>query len=515
MRNSDLTTAASGRPRRGPARWLRQLAAPAAGLLVASLVVSLAPASAQALSAGTLSVRKGSGSLVPLESTRLSSKTVIDLKVPSSLPFSAAVQLRSASAGSGYRTKVRIAANGTMTVSLSRVAGGVETALGNPQPTGVTVKAGETVRLQGLVAGLNPVLTYVRAWKSGTATPSWQLASRDYSAARITADGLTRLWGYASSTAPAAASLSFSNVLTDPVSVAVVAPYPVKTWVSTGTAPASTPAPAPAPLPAPVPVQVTSGKPSAATTGVKAGSTLTRHYGDITITKDGTVLSNLDIHGFVTVRAQNVTISNSIVRGGKSKGTTTGLITNYGFAGLVISDTRIVPEFPSVSFDGIKGSEFTARRVHVSGGVDSVKIHGNNVSIENSLLENTTYYASDPAQGGGATHNDNVQILYGQNLRLTGNTIRGASNFAILGAASKGNTNLVVNGNWLDGGHCTVKLQLLNGYSETAKVTNNKFGPNRKISSCAFTSYPAVNLTASGNTFELTGAVVKTLLLVS
>ena len=86
--------------------------------------------------------------------------------------------------------------------------------------------------------------------------------------------------------------------------------------------------------------------------------------------------------------------------------------------------------------------------------------------------------------------------------RITGNTIRGATNFAILGAACKGNTNLVLDNNWLDGGHCTVKLQILNGYSETASVTGNKFGPNRKVSSCAFTAYPAVKLTQNGNTFE-------------
>ncbi len=79
----------------------------------------------------------------------------------------------------------------------------------------------------------------------------------------------------------------------------------------------------------------------------------------------------------------------------------------------------------------------------------------------------------------------------------------------------KGNTNLVLANNWLDGGHCTVKLQILNGYSETATVTGNKFGPNRKVSSCAFTAYPAVKLTQSGNTYELTGSIVKPLLLVS
>jgi hypothetical protein len=248
---------------------------------------------------------------------------------------------------------------------------------------------------------------------------------------------------------------------------------------------------------------------------VKPGSTLTRYDGDITVTVDGTVLANLDIHGFVTVRAKNVTISNSIVRGGTQKGYAIGLITNYGYPGLLITDTDVIAEYPSVYFDGIKGSEFTARRVHVVGNVDSIKIHGNNVTVEDSLLEDTTYYASDPQQSGGPTHNDNIQILNGTNLTITGNTIRGSQNFAVLGAANKGNVTLAVNGNWLDGGHCTVKLQIMTGWTETATVTNNKFGPNRKVQSCPFTAYPTVTLTQSNNTFELTGAPVTPLLVIS
>jgi len=334
------------------------------------------------------------------------------------------------------------------------------------------------------------------------------LAARDYAASRINTSGKTRLWAYLSGAAPASTRIAYSQVSTSATSVAVVKRFTVKTWAASASS--ATP-----PTATPPPSQVTSGKPSDATTGVKAGSSLTRHNGDITVTKDGTVLANLDIHGFVTVRAKNVTISNSIVRGGKSKRVATGLITNYGYAGLVISDVDVVPEHPSVYFDGIKGSDFTARRVHVVGNVDSVKIHGSNVTVENSLLENTTRYASDPQQGGGATHNDNIQILYGKNLRITGNTIRGAQNFAILGAATKGNTNLAIQNNWLDGGHCTVKLQILGGYSETAKVTGNKFGPTRAVKSCAFTSYPAVKLTQGSNTFEVTGAPVTPLVTVS
>ena len=164
---------------------------------------------------------------------------------------------------------------------------------------------------------------------------------------------------------------------------------------------------------------------------------LTRHDGDITVTQDGTVLRGLDIHGFVNVKAANVKIVDSMVRGGKAKGYATGLITNYGYPNLLVEDVSVVAEYPSVYFDGIKGNNFTARRVHVVGNVDSIKIHGDNVTVEDSLLENTTYYASDPYQGGGATHNDNIQILSGKNLTITGNTIRGATNFAILGSPSQ------------------------------------------------------------------------------
>ena len=149
--------------------------------------------------------------------------------------------------------------------------------------------------------------------------------------------------------------------------------------------------------------------------------------------------------------------------------------------------------------------------MHVVGNVDSIKIHGNNV-VEDSLLENTTYYASDPYQGGSATHNDNIQILQGKNLTITGNTIQGASNFAILGSASQASVpDLVISDNWVDGGHCTVKLQVLNGYGQTATVTDNKFGPNRKVRGCAFTAYPAVNLTSRGNVYEADGSPVSVL----
>src|SRR4029079_19514480 len=50
--------------------------------------------------------------------------------------------------------------------------------------------------------------------------------------------------------------------------------------------------------------------PTKDTTGVPARTQLTVHEGDIVVKKAGTVLDGLDIHGFVTIQAPNVTIKN-------------------------------------------------------------------------------------------------------------------------------------------------------------------------------------------------------------
>ena len=98
----------------------------------------------------------------------------------------------------------------------------------------------------------------------------------------------------------------------------------------------------------------------------------------------------------------------------------------------------------------------------------------------------------------------------GSNIKIIGNTIRKATNFAILGAADIGdNSGLLVSGNWLDGGHCTVKIQELHGHQLTgAQLINNKFGPNRLVQSCPIVAVTGTGVTASGNTFELTGLPV-------
>ena len=100
--------------------------------------------------------------------------------------------------------------------------------------------------------------------------------------------------------------------------------------------------------------------------------------------------------------------------------------------------------------------------------------------------------------------------MNGKNIKIIGNTIRGATNFAILGSASHADVpNLLIDNNWLDGGHCTVKLQELNGWSQSATVTDNNFGPNRVVRNCAFQAEPSVSLlSSSGNVYESDGSPV-------
>lgn len=452
-----------------------------------ALVISGPSLPAEAASNGSLTVTPGRSATTAIGGSFADGSAAVAFTLPGTAarPVYLAVQLRSPESPTGYRARVSVGSDGALKAGFSRVRGGSETLLLSESIAG-TVTPGQTIRLEGLVQGSSPVRLSVRAWVDGSAKPGWQKSYSDSSGDRLTAGGAARVWSYLSSAATTPATLSFKDATAGPVVTA-----------------------------APAPARQAGAKPSATSTGVRAGSTLNVHTGDIVVTKDGTRLENMDINGFVVVRARDVTISNSIVRGGRAT-QNQGLITNYGYPGLVIEDTDVVARYPSVWLDGIKGNNFIARRVHVVGNVDSVKIQGDNVTIEDSLLENTQYWSSDPNQGGSPTHNDNIQILFGRNLTVDGNTIRGATNFAILGAASLGDTpNLVIRNNWLDGGHCTVKLQTLSGHSLTATVTNNKFGPNRAVRSCPFQAEPAVSLTASGNVYELDGLPVPILRVVS
>jgi len=394
----------------------------------------------------------------PLPDAYVNGRAAVTFRLPAVATSSRfGVLMRSPRASGGYRAALAVDRGGRTTLTISRVRRDRATLIAS-RSLGFRARPGQSVRVQGLVTGVKAVTVKARAWRAGTRQPGWQLGAKDTSGARYVQPGWVRAWS--------SRQLAYSNLT------------------------------------------LVKSKPSLESTGVPAGVSLKAHYGDIVVRKAGTVLRGLDIHGFVDVRAPNVTIVRSIVRGGYAT-SNRGMVTNYGNKGLVIKDTDFLPAHETVWQDGMKGSDFTLVRVRITGNVDSVKVQGDNVSILDSLLENTHYFSSDPNQGGGPSHNDGVQIQSGTNLRIVGNNIHGNTNFAVLGAADIADTrNLLIEGNWLDGGHCTVKLEEDGGHQLSTSVLRNRFGPTRQVSRCALVAVRGSAVSASGNVWEGSGGQV-------
>jgi hypothetical protein len=258
---------------------------------------------------------------------------------------------------------------------------------------------------------------------------------------------------------------------------------------------------------------VSGDQPSEQNTGVPAGTKLTVHRGDITVTKAGTVLDALDIQGFVDVKAPRVTIKRSIIRGGAAMGFK-GVVQNNDSTAtdLVLVDSEIRPASPSVWLTGVKGANYTMRRVHVNGGVvDGAMVSGNKVQIEDSYIHGLVHYAQDPTHSDGS-HNDGVQVVGGTDVTVTGNTIEVGTGWnAVLQVTQDvaATRNLSFIGNWVDGGTCSVKLTQ-QGRSTLGPVivSGNRFGRSMSIAGCAVLRTNATTLEAAGNVWEDNGTPV-------
>jgi Right handed beta helix region len=257
------------------------------------------------------------------------------------------------------------------------------------------------------------------------------------------------------------------------------------------------------------PIALSGDQPGPDNTGVPAGTALKEMDGNLTITTAGATYSGLDIHGFVSVQAPNVTIKDSIIRGGVAP-SDIGLVTvtDSSATNFLIEDSELVPMDPSVQIDGIKGWNYTALRVDIHGTTDGAKMYGPNATIEDSYIHGLVTYAHDPDQGGKQSHNDGVQILSGTNLKIIGNTIEGGSNTALMITQDHGATSDVVfDNNWVSGGTCSVNmtpkpLGSLNGIT----LDNNIFTDN-STKGCPILDSSDTNLSASGNVFAGGGPV--------
>lgn len=152
--------------------------------------------------------------------------------------------------------------------------------------------------------------------------------------------------------------------------------------------------------------------PTAATTGVPAGTNLTTHAGDLVITTANTVVDAKNITGSVDIRAPGVVIKNSKIA---------GIVVNDNIAthnAFTIQDSQIGPDAPCsvANLSGVVGIEnYTALRVKIVNVVDGFRIAGGNVRIEDSFVKlcgTDPELHSDGIQAYGAANGKNIVIRH-------------------------------------------------------------------------------------------------------
>ena len=234
--------------------------------------------------------------------------------------------------------------------------------------------------------------------------------------------------------------------------------------------------------------------------------------GDVVVTAAGTVIDAEHIEGALIIEASNVTVRRSLIDGSASSDS---VVIKSG-SNILLEDDEVAVVHPSVSHDAMHVQNATLNRLNIHGGVDGMKLSSNS-TIENSWIHDLNYFAHDPAQGGGHTHNDAIQIMSGTNIHVVGNYLQATSsnNSAIQITQDTGTTHGVfMAGNWADGGGCTFNIsghgpggvpEAMNGIS----VAGNRFGRTMRFANCAILTDLQTTITASANVYADNGQPVS------
>lgn len=246
-------------------------------------------------------------------------------------------------------------------------------------------------------------------------------------------------------------------------------------------------------------------KPDATNTG--ATGTLTTYNGTVTMSTAGQVLRNMDIHGYVVVNAANCQIINCRVRG---DGTTAfkgyGLI-NAKSTGLLVDHCTLIPDLSLWWLNGFDGNDATVQYCHVTQTVDGIDPKGSNVNILGNYVHDLSFFNTSQDHASDSrfpywTHNDCVQISYGDAIRVEGNNFqayyspivgtpsaaasaypnRNYSNGISATTYSGRITNCSILNNWFEGGEIGIQIPAQGaGYDTGNSVTirGNRFGADQ------------------------------------
>jgi hypothetical protein len=245
-------------------------------------------------------------------------------------------------------------------------------------------------------------------------------------------------------------------------------------------------------------------------TGVPPKKKLRVHRGDLIIRTPGQVVDGLEVHGKVSVEAPNVTIRNTrvIVPTGSE---TAGISNNKGNGpGMLISNVEVLAENAAPGVNGVVGHDFTLEGSEIHHVTDQVHITGSNVIVRDNWFHDNYHFASDPFQGGGASHDDSIQIIGGSNITIANNRFTGAYNAGVQITQSIADVSgVTIRDNLLGGGGCTVNIaETGRGPIRGMVIRDNRFLSDQRIDGCAIIRPSSTKVTHSGNVWDATGRPV-------
>ncbi|GEM_PF-393610 len=358
---------------------------------------------------------------------------------------------------------------------------------------------GDKLQVRVQVSGTKPTTLRAKAWRQGTTEPAdWQVVATDSTASLQTAGGVGVSTYVASSATNAPLTAQWTDLLATSIDDdPAVSPEPSQPDDDKGE---QTP-------------ETGTAQPGPTNTGARQSVFSKVHEGNLVISTDGTVIDGWDIRGYVNVKAKNVVIRNSIIRGSVPAQRNDLVRVQGDDYSVTIEDSTLRPSELSPNVDGVKGWNFTLRRVDISDVVDPVHIHGDNVTVVDSWLHDNSHYDNDPNWSGGPSHDDTIQIQGGANITIHHNTLEDSYSAALMiTQATAAVTGIRITDNWIDNGGCSINIadNATRGALAGAVITGNTFGRGQTYKNCAIRVPTAWTLDVAGNAYVDGVAVART-----
>lgn len=242
------------------------------------------------------------------------------------------------------------------------------------------------------------------------------------------------------------------------------------------------------------------------------------------VSKDGTVIENLEVRGGIWIEANNVTIKNVRLLGTAAN----GIFQAQGKSGLVMDRIEIIGQYKDGAVidaydNAIYGEEgWTLRNSRISGYPDGAKLHKNTLVENNYFFDNSRTFNS----AGKDKHVDGMQSMGGSNVIIRNNTFIAdnrpggnydmASNLMIQNDKSQV-VGYTIENNRFSGGAFSIQLNSFKtnaGPHKNVVVRNNTFAG---LAPKGYSQYgpirigvPTDDITVTGNVFaDDSGVITK------